>query len=365
MQTFNQIVDFIRQLNAGTTSLTARYLAFAMCIILSVIAAKLLHFIFREVLGNWTRKTKTKHDDQFVQATQTPIVWMLAASGIFLSLRFLHLNHGMSFFLHRVYLGVMILLGLQLMLRATRILSEVLVSVINVQNIAYGDLLANLLRPLFKTILWIIAILMLMNNVFGINIGALLAGAGIVAMAIAFAAQNTIANIFGAVSLIVDRPFRIGDRIQVGDKDGVVETIGLRSTQLRSLDGTTWSIPNRTMTDMPIHNCSKRPNFKEVFVITLTYNSTVDDLRRGKEILHEILDKHPLFSEKQPPVITFSEMADYSLNLQAVCFFQTTDFGKFVKAKEEINFQILEKFTEAKLDIAFPTQTICLEQSGK
>lgn len=365
MQTFNQIADFIRELNAGTTSLPVRYLAFAGCIVLSFVAAKLLHFIFREVIGNWTRKTKTERNDQFIQATQTPIVWMLAVSGIYFSLRFLHLKPGMSFFLYRVYLGVMILLGLQLMLRATQILSEVLVSVINIKNIDYGDLLANLLRPLFKTILWIIAILMLMKNVFGINIGALLAGAGIVAMAIAFAAQNTIANIFGAVSLIVDRPFRIGDRIQIGDKDGVVETIGLRSTRLRSLDGTVWSIPNRTMTDTPIHNYSERPNFKEVFVITLNYNTTAENLRRGKEILHGILDKHPLFNEKQPPVITFSAMADYSLNLQAVCFFQTTDFGEFVKAKEEINFQILEKFGQAKLDIAFPTQTICLEQSGK
>ena len=155
---------------------------------------------------------------------------------------------------------------------------------------------------------------------------------------------------------------QIGQRIQVGDKSGTVEAIGLRSTRLRTLDGTVWSIPNRTMTDTAILNFSTRPNFKHTFTLTLTYRTSADQLRRGKELLHAILDGHPLFDmEKQPPRITFSEMADCSLNLQVLCWFQTTDFLAFTRAKEEISFRILEEFNREGLDFAFPSQSIYIE----
>ncbi len=365
-QDISKIVDFVKQLAAGTTSPLIRWLSFAGCIVLSIVAAKIVEFIFRHVIKVWTRKTRTNLDDQIVHALHKPLVFSLSVSGIYGSCYFLHLGGFIDFLLHKIYLALMIVTALKLMLHIARIFCRKIAQQADSKGNSYNVLLSELLLPAAQTVLWSTAILLLMQNVFDINIGALLAGAGIAVMAIAFAAQNTIANIFGAISLIIDRPFRLGERIQVGDKDGMVEAIGLRSTRLRALDGTVWNIPNRTMTDTPIHNYSARPFFKETFTITLTYNTTAADLMRGKKILHAILDNYPLFDmETQPPVVIFGEMANYSLNLQATCWFQTTNFGEFRQAKEEINFRILEEFNKEHLEIAFPTQTICLENSGK
>ena len=117
------------------------------------------------------------------------------------------------------------------------------------------------------------------------------------------------------------------------------------------------------MTDTAILNLSSRPNFKHIFTIGLTYSTTPEDLQRAKAILHEIIERHPLIDmAKQPPIITFAEMASYSLNLQAICWFQTTDFLAFTKAKEEINFQIYEELGKAGLSFAFPSQSLYIEK---
>ena len=339
-----------------------RWIAFAVGVAASLILAALIDLIIRKVLKRFARRTKTELDDKVVDALEYPLVAVLTLSGTYACLGFLNLSGFWIAFAYRCYLALVIAICLSLALRIVRIIGEFSRGLATRTGNTYHILLLSLLQPLCAAILWVIGTLCLLDYVFGFNIGALLAGAGIAAMAIAFAAQNTIANIFGAISLILDRPFEIGQRIQVGDKSGVVESIGLRSTRLRTLDGTVWCIPNRTMTDTAILNFSTRPNFKHIFTITLTYSTSPDALRRGKEILHSIFDNYPLFNmEKQPPRITFSEMADCSLNLQVLCWFQTTDFFAFTQAKEEITFRILEEFNKAGLDFAFPSRSIYIE----
>lgn len=143
---------------------------------------------------------------------------------------------------------------------------------------------------------------------FCFHIGTLLAGAGVASMAIAFAAQNTIANLFGAISLIIEQPFAVGERIQVDGKDGIVKAVGLRSVRLLALDGTVWYVPNRTMAESSIINVSKRPYYRYAFTLNLTYANTPESLQKGKDLLQEILSKHPLIDmEKRPPVISFDK----------------------------------------------------------
>ena len=345
-----------------TPTTSQRWIAFVIGILISWVFAAIIDLIIRKVLKRFAQKTKTLLDDKLIDALEHPVVAILTLSGTYGCIGLLGIGSCWIAFAKRCYLALVIMICLALALRIVNIIGEFSRGLATRNKNTYQILLLSLLQPLVIAILWIVAVLFLLDNVFGFNIGALLAGAGIAAMAIAFAAQNTIANIFGAISLILDRPFQIGQRIQVGDKSGTVEAIGLRSTRLRTLDGTVWSIPNRTMTDTAILNFSTRPNIKQVFTVNLTYGTTADQLRRGKEILHAIFDNHPLFDmEKQPPRITFSEMADCSLNLQVICWFQTTDFLAFTQAKEEITFRILEEFGKAGLDFAFPSQSIYIE----
>lgn len=222
----------------------------------------------------------------------------------------------------------------------------------------FNGLLFDLLRRFSKAIIWVIAVLFAAQNVLNFDIAALLAGAGVAGLAIAFAAQNTIANFFGAITLIMDRPFTEGDRVKIGDKEGLIETVGLRSTLIRSLSGTLIAVPNREMAESAIENVTRRPNFKHIFNLRLVYSTSPEKMDRALALLHEILDGNPMFDmANSPPRIAFSELKDWSLNVTAIVWFQTTDYFVYLAELSRINSMILRRFHEEGLEFAFPSTT--------
>lgn len=336
----------------------------AVGIMLSLLAAWLIVIVVKIIWSHAAHAAQSILSLEIGKSLLRPMFWVLTAIGIRGSLRILHFSSGVEAFLDKTY-GLT--LGLLLLWAALSTLGGVDRYFKQIPEAAadssLNNLLAVLIRRVVKVTFWIIAVLFIAQNVFNLNIGAMLAGAGVLGLAIAFAAQSTIANIFGAVSIILGKPFVMGDRIVVGGKDGVVTGIGLRCTRLRSLDGTVWNIPNREMGDSPILNLSKRPNFKETFEVGLVYSTSAADMRRAEELLHSILDGDPLFDMKnQPPKIAFSNMAASSLNLTAIVWFQTTDWFEMVAAKERIYYKILEQFNAAGLSFAYPSQSIYIEK---
>lgn len=143
------------------------------------------------------------------------------------------------------------------------------------------SLLIDLIRKTVKVVVILIAALFILQNILSLNITSLLAGAGVVGLAIAFAAQETIANVFGSIMIVLDRPFSIGDRVRIGDVDGMVEAVGLRSTQIRSLDGFLFCVPNRQVANGTIENIALRPTIKWPFSIGLTYDTTPEKMEEA------------------------------------------------------------------------------------
>jgi len=215
-----------------------------------------------------------------------------------------------------------------------------------------------LIRRGIKALVWVCVIIFVAQNVFKFDVTALVAGAGVAGLAIAFAAQNTVANLFGAMSIISDRTFKKGDRILINDATGSVEEVGFRSTRLRSLDGTVWHVPNRIASDSVIQNITERPWFKYAFTLGLVYQTTPEQMHRALEILAEILNNHPGFNmESHPPLFFFTNFNASSLDIDVILWFQTLDYVQFQRWKQEINLSILEKFNAAGLDFAYPTST--------
>lgn len=222
-------------------------------------------------------------------------------------------------------------------------------------------LVIDLITGVVKGIIWAVAILFIAENTFGINVSTILAGAGIFSLAIAFAAQNTIANMFGAVSLILDKPFTIGNRIIANGIDGIVEHVGLRSTRIRTLDGDLVTIPNKDLSECSIQNLTAKPNFKQTYSIGLVYSSTPEQMQKAIDILTDIFANSKLIdNEKALTRIGFGEMKDWSLNITVIAWFQTTDFFEMCGEKSRINFEILKRFNEAGLEFAYPSQTLYL-----
>ncbi len=225
-------------------------------------------------------------------------------------------------------------------------------------NSGMDRLAADLLRRTVKTAVWFFTLIFVAQNLFELNVTALLTGAGVAGLAVAFAAQNTIANIFGALSIVSDRIFRVGDFVDINGKRGTVEAVGFRSTKLRSPDGTVWNLPNRVVADSTIENISQRKNIKCAFTLGLVYDTTPEQMRQAMGILQELLGSYPGFDqEKTPPRISFSGFNSSSLDISVIVWFNTRDYFEFQRMRQEINLEILERFNAAGLSFAYPSVT--------
>jgi len=178
-----------------------------------------------------------------------------------------------------------------------------------------------------KVFVVIVAILVTSQNL-GMNVTGLLASLSIGGLAVGLAAQDTLSNLFGAVALFADKPFRIGECIQVDDIDGTVEAIGLRSTRIRHLDGHLVTIPNRTMANAKVINIGRRPNIKTVMNIGLTYGTSSGNVERAMLIIDSIFRPHPKTLDL---LISFNKFESSSLNILVVHWWDTTDYGEYLK----------------------------------
>ena len=335
-------------------------LSLAVSLAVSVPVSIILSWMIRGTIKLMLKKSK-KDEDKISDSLNKPILFAGILTGLVCGLRMLDIPVAVLAIINRIYFVVTVLIVAWALLRVLSVVRLLLQEIAKKTENVYDDLLVSLIYPVVKAVVWIVVVLFVAENVFNFKVTALIAGAGVAAMAVAFAAQNTIANIFGALALISDRPFTIGDMISFNGKRGSVIAIGLRSTSLRTLDGTVWCVPNKEVAEASIENISKRPNIKWSFAIDLVYDTTPEQIVRAKEIVKEILLSSPLTDpEKNAPAVWFAECAESSLRLTAVNWFQTTNWGEFCVQREQLQLQILEKFAAENLELAYNTQTVHL-----
>jgi MscS family membrane protein len=217
------------------------------------------------------------------------------------------------------------------------------------------QLLPVLSGSLKAFILVIVGVLILQNS--GYNISGLLAGLGLGGLAVALALQPTLANVFAAVTIFVDRPFQIGDELSVGDAAGSIEGIGLRSTRIRTYEGTLVTIPNSAVVNAQINNLQARPTRRTTFTIGVTYDTSSEKLKRAVSILRDVMAEHPGTENSRAHFKSYGESA---LILDVAHWCKYLDYSKYLACIEEINFEIKRRFEEEGIEMAYPTQTVHL-----
>jgi len=222
--------------------------------------------------------------------------------------------------------------------------------------------LDNTLIPIIRRailgVIWAIGIMMALKNV-GVDVGALIAGLGIGGLAFALAAQDTIKNIFGGITIFTDRPFRIGDRIIVDGFDGFIEDIGIRSTRLRTLEKRLVTIPNYKIVEASIENISNEPMRRVILDLGLTYNTSPEKMEKALEILKGMPSRVKNVDSKEV-IAYFSGYGAFSLNIRFIYWIK--DVAKFPETNSNVNLDILHSFNDAGLEFAFPTQTVYIEK---
>jgi MscS family membrane protein len=192
---------------------------------------------------------------------------------------------------------------------------------------------------------------------FGINVTGILAGLGIGGLAVALAAQKTVENLFGGVTLIMDQPVRVGDFCRFDGKIGTVEEVGLRSTRVRTLDRTVISIPNSSFSAMQLENFAKRDRIWFHPTIGLRYETTPDQMRYILVELKKMLLGHPKV-DPDPARPRFSGFGAYSLDIDIFAYVKTSDYGEYLAIQEDLFLRIMDIVEASGSGFAFPSQTI-------
>jgi len=214
--------------------------------------------------------------------------------------------------------------------------------------------------------LWVVIGLFLIVRSFGIDVTTALAGLGVGGIAIAFAAQKTLENLFGTVMIVSDQPIRIGDRCQVGNIDGWVEDIGLRSTRIRTQDRTLVSIPNGQLAGMNITNLQQRDKrlFRHIF--RLSFESTADQLRHILAEIQRMMAAHPKVdhaTERQ--WIRFIRFGESSLDLEVFVYVLADKTLVFVEIQEELLLRIMDIIEASGTRVALPSEIMYISKDSR
>jgi MscS family membrane protein len=217
-------------------------------------------------------------------------------------------------------------------------------------------------RSALKILLLAIAVIVALGNL-GFDVTALVAGLGIGGLAVALAAQRSVENLFGGLTLFTDQPVRVGDFCRFGDRVGTVEAIGLRSTRIRTLDRTVITVPNAEFAKLQLENYSRRDKIWYHPSIGLRYETTPDQIRFILIEVRRMLYAHPKV-DPNPARIRFVGFGESSLNLEIFAYVKATDFGEYLEVAEDLNLRLMDIVERAGSSFAFPSMTTYIESGA-
>jgi len=339
-----------------------KYLASLIFVFLAFYISKFTDYLTRVWLKVLTQKTETKLDDLLLDVLNGPIKVVVFV---------IFLNIGMGIFRWPPVVAAALAKGMIIILACS--LTYMVLKIIDLllgvwrrraarpEDEQFHKQLFPIIRRTLKVFTIIVALLVTAQNL-GINITGLLASLSIGGLAVGLAAQDTLANMFGAVAVLLDKPFRVGDRIQLDSVDGVVEAIGFRSTRVRNLDGHLVTIPNKTIGGATITNITERSSIRTVMNLGITYDAGSDRIQKAIEILNDIFRNHPNTREVS---VGFNKFADSALNIQVVHWWNNADGQAQLAGLQELNLAIKRRFDEAGIKFAFPSQTIYVKQDSE
>ena len=214
-----------------------------------------------------------------------------------------------------------------------------------------------------KVLVVIFGVLIILSNIFDVNVAALAAGLGVGGVAVALASKESLENLLGSFTIFFDKPFQVGDVITVGAITGVVEKVGFRSTRVRTFDKSVVTVPNKNLVNAELDNLGLRPVRRVKFNIGLLYNTSVDQIKNIVNDIQKLLDEHP--DTTQEGKVRFLEFGDSSLNIMILYFTNGPDWEVMINTQQEINFKIIEIVKKHGSDFAFPTRSIYFENNLK
>lgn len=329
-----------------------------LALILRVLVVK---WIFR-LLTRLANRTSWDFDNYVIPAIEGSVKTLILLMGVVGALKVLKLPPAAERALEIGYTIVFSLVALVFFLRLASALLDHLQAKARARQLNVVAFMPWIKR-IVLALIFVFGVLMIAQSL-GANVRAFLAGLGIGGLAVALAAQDTLANIFGSIIIAIDQPFRLGEFVQIGSNSGSVEDIGLRSTRLRTAQKNLITIPNKTVAAEPIVNLTRFVQRRVEQTVGLTYDATPEQLEGLVEDIRGILQGE---EEVDTPsiMVAFTELAASSLNVWVVYNSRDPDFQKLLRLRQRINVSIMRAVAARGLKFAFPSQSLYVETLPK
>ena len=330
----------------------------------SILAGKIMYWISCNIFKKLTEKTETKLDDILVDMTEEPVVLAGVLAAIWYSLKLLTLSPAGELWTGRIFYILTVFDIAWLVSRtADALVEHYVVPMTEKKETDLDDMLVPMTRNLFRFVVWSLAVALAMNNA-GYDVGAVIAGLGIGGLAMAMAAEDTFANIFGGISIMMSRPFKIGDRVRAAGVHGWVRNIGLRVTMISNFYGRKITVPNKMFTEGAIENVDTQPCYMQLMNLRLRYDTSPEKIQSALDILKELTLKNEYVDDTA--WIGTDKIGDCSPDIEfwyAVKLWEPEDqaafsnpYHKIILAKSRMNLEILRRFGTEGIKLALPAE---------
>ncbi len=321
------------------------------------IVVKLLSLLSRKVIKPFVGRTKNRVDDILYYSLESPLKFAVMLLGIWIAIHRLVYPDHLVKYVDNAY-SILIVLDITWVL--ARLSTSLLQQYWGKRPDGHAMKMIPVIRRTILVLVWIIGIVTALSNV-GVDINALWGTLGIGGIAFALAAQDTVKNIFGAFTIFTDKPFGIGDTINVNGFEGTVVDVGMRSTRILGYDRRITSYPNYKITDASIVNISSEPMRRAMVKLGLTYDTGADKMKEALDILKGLPAKVQDVSGNPSDITAY--FSDYTDSALVITFYYYIEKqGDILKVTSDMNLAILNAFNKAGLEFAFPTRTLFVHQ---
>jgi small-conductance mechanosensitive channel len=309
-------------------------------------------------LKKWALQTQTNWDDFIIEIIEKSVIPLLYISSFYFALMSLNLNSKVEKIIHTAYLFSFTFFVLKIVSAAFK--KFVFSFIQREENSESKEKQAGGLIAIVNIMIWVCGFIFLIDNL-GYNVTTLIAGLGVGGIAIALAAQAVLGDLFSYFVIFFDRPFEIGDFVTLGQENGTIEYIGIKTTRIRTLSGQQLICSNTDLTNSRLHNFKRMEKRRILFTLGVTYGTSHEQLSKIPEIVKEIIVKYPQLEFDRGH---FSGFGDFSLNFEFVYYVKNPEYIVYMDNQQAIYLDIFIAFEKEKIDFAFPTQTLHVKQEN-
>lgn len=330
-------------------------ISFSIILITFLLKNILTKVVFR-TLSMMFSKTSTDVDDRLLDAAEKPLMVFVTVFGIYMAIVVFPLEQEWQDTVNLVYRAVSMGNFFWLLWRISDVLLDVVALRAKARGTSLGDFMP-IIKKTLRVFLAVVGLIMVIDNL-GYSVSGILATFGLGGAALALASKDTIANLYGAISIAVDRPFKVGDWIQVGDKvDGDVEEIGIRSTRVRTWPKAITVIPNSVLCNEYIINWSRMNKRRVRQILGVTYETTPEQMEQLLEDIRNLLRNTPDVNQEFF-LVQFQDFGPSSLDILVYYFTNTIRWQPHLEVRERMNLEIMKLVAKNGCKVALPARSV-------